>query len=145
LTINQFPVRFSTSLRSYLCNKRSYWYIIFFRCPSGGCNFSVKIFAQNDDWAVEKIIEVSSVHSKQAHPILPSMTVQQIKNVVFSNMKEQWRPSFLLRWSVGYRFFLTEDSCAANGWNFVIEEEHFNPIFGFHRDLCFIMQKQNCW
>ena len=60
-----------------------------FTCPTGGCNFSVNVIAQNDDWAVEKIIEVSSVHGKQAHPNLPSMTVQQIKNVVLSGVKNQ--------------------------------------------------------
>ena len=60
-----------------------------FMCPTGSCNFSVKVIAQNDDWAVEKIIEVSSVHGKQAHPNLPSMTVQQIKNVVLSSVEKQ--------------------------------------------------------
>lgn len=60
-----------------------------FTCPTGVCNFSVKVIAQKDDWPVEKIIEVSSVHGKQAHPNLPSMTVQQIKNVVLSGVKEQ--------------------------------------------------------
>jgi hypothetical protein len=60
-----------------------------FTCPTRGCNFSVKVDAQNSDWAVEKIIEASSVHDKQTHPNLPSMTVQQIKNVVLSDVKKQ--------------------------------------------------------
>jgi type 1 glutamine amidotransferase len=60
-----------------------------FTCPTQGCNFSVKVDTQNGDWAVEKIIEVSSVHDKQTHPNLPSMTVQQIKNVVLSGVKNQ--------------------------------------------------------
>ena len=60
-----------------------------FICPTRGCNFSVKVDTQNDAWAVEKIIEVSSVHDKHAHPNLPSMTVQQIKNIVLSGVKEQ--------------------------------------------------------
>jgi hypothetical protein len=60
-----------------------------FTCPTRGCNFSVKVDTQNDDWAVEKIIEASSVHGKQAHPNLPLMTVQQIKNVVLSGIKKQ--------------------------------------------------------
>ena len=60
-----------------------------FICPTRGCNFSVKVNTQSDDWAVEKIIEVSSVHDKQAHPNLPSMTEQQIKSIVLLGAKEQ--------------------------------------------------------
>jgi len=51
----------------------------------------VKVNTQSDDWAVEKIIEVSSVHDRQAHPNLPSMTVQQIRNIVLSDVKERVR------------------------------------------------------
>ena len=60
-----------------------------FTCPTRGCNFSVKVDTQNDDWAVEKIIEINSFHDKQAHPNLPSMTVQQIKDIVLSGMNRQ--------------------------------------------------------
>jgi hypothetical protein len=59
-----------------------------FTCPTRGCNFSVKVSAQSHDWAVEKIVEVSSVHDKQAHPNLPSMAVHQIRNIVLSAVKE---------------------------------------------------------
>ena len=62
-----------------------------FTCPTRGCNFSVRVDTQSDDWAVEKIIEVSSVHDRQAHPNLPSMTVQQIRNIVLSDVKERVR------------------------------------------------------
>jgi len=48
----------------------------------------VRVDTQSDDWAVEKIIEVSSVHDRQAHPNLPSMTVQQIRNIVLSDVKK---------------------------------------------------------
>jgi len=60
-----------------------------FTCPTRGCNFSVKVDTQNGDWAVEKIIEASSVHDKHTHPNLPSITVRQIKNIVLSGVKEQ--------------------------------------------------------
>lgn len=60
-----------------------------YTCPSGDCNFSVKIIAQNYDWAVEKIVEVSSIHGEHVHPNELPMTLQQIKNVVRSCIKEQ--------------------------------------------------------
>jgi len=58
-------------------------------CPAQGCNFSVKVNTQNSEWALEKIIEVSSFHSKQSHPNLPLITYEQIKNIVLSRGKER--------------------------------------------------------
>jgi hypothetical protein len=58
-------------------------------CPAQGCNFSVKVNTQNSEWALEKIIELSSFHNKQSHPDLPRITHEQIKNIVLSRAQEE--------------------------------------------------------
>ncbi len=58
-----------------------------FTCPAP-CNFEVKVNANNDDEAVDRIIEAGEVHRKQAHPDMPSMTREQLTSVVRSGMKK---------------------------------------------------------
>ena len=58
-----------------------------FKCP-GTCTYEVKVEAQNDDDAVGKIIKTEEVHRKQAHPDMPPMTEEQLKNIVRSGMKK---------------------------------------------------------
>jgi predicted small metal-binding protein len=57
-----------------------------FKCPDP-CNYEVKVDAQNDDEAVNRIIKAGEVHRKQAHPDMPPMTMDQLKNIVRSGMK----------------------------------------------------------
>jgi hypothetical protein len=57
-------------------------------CPVQGCNFSVKVNTQSRDWAVDKIIELSSFHNKQSHPDLPRITYEQIKNIVLPGVQD---------------------------------------------------------
>ena len=58
-----------------------------FKCP-GSCNYEVKVDAQNDDEAIGKIIKAGEVHRKEAHPDMPPMTEEQLKNIVRSGMKK---------------------------------------------------------
>ena len=57
-------------------------------CPVHGCHFSVKVNTQNPDWAVDKIIELSSFHNQQSHPDLPHITHEQIRNMVLPGVQE---------------------------------------------------------
>ena len=57
-----------------------------FTCPAP-CNYEVKVDAGNNDEAVGKIIKAGEVHRKQAHPDMPPMTEEQLKNIVRSGMK----------------------------------------------------------
>ena len=63
-----------------------------FKCP-GACNYALMINAQNDDEAVDRIIETGEVHRKETHPDIPSMTREQLRNIVRSGMKKVMRGS----------------------------------------------------
>jgi predicted small metal-binding protein len=58
-----------------------------FTCPAP-CNYEIKIDAQNDDEALKKIMEAGGVHAKKAHPDMPPMTEEKLKNMFRSGMKK---------------------------------------------------------
>ena len=58
-----------------------------FTCPPP-CNYEIKIDAQNDDEALKKIMEAGAVHAKKAHPDMPPMTEEKLKNMFRSGMKK---------------------------------------------------------
>jgi hypothetical protein len=58
-----------------------------FRCPAP-CNYEIKVDAKNDDEAVERIITAGEAHRMQAHPDMPPMTQEQLRNIVQSGMKK---------------------------------------------------------
>jgi predicted small metal-binding protein len=58
-----------------------------FTCPAP-CNYEIKIDAQNDDEALKKIMEAGVVHAKKAHPNMPPMTEEKLKNMFRSGMKK---------------------------------------------------------
>ncbi len=55
-------------------------------CPSP-CNYTIKVDAQSDDEAIKKIMEEGKDHVKKAHPDMPPMTEDQMKEMVRTNMR----------------------------------------------------------
>jgi predicted small metal-binding protein len=49
----------------------------------------VKVDAQNDDEATNKIMAVGKVHMKDAHSNMPAMSEQQMKDMLKAGMKKE--------------------------------------------------------
>jgi predicted small metal-binding protein len=58
-----------------------------FKCPSP-CNHEIKVDAQNDAEAMNKLMAAGKVHAKGAHPNMPPMSEQQIKDMLKAGMKK---------------------------------------------------------
>ena len=58
-----------------------------FACPAP-CNYEVKVEAQNDDEAMNKLMAEGKVHAEAAHPNMPPMSEQQMKDMLKSGMKK---------------------------------------------------------
>jgi predicted small metal-binding protein len=58
-----------------------------FKCP-GPCHYEIKVDAQNDDEAINKIMAVGKVHMKDAHSNMPPMSEQQMKDMLMAGMKK---------------------------------------------------------
>jgi predicted small metal-binding protein len=58
-----------------------------FKCPSP-CNYDIKVDAQNDDEAINKIMAAGKVHMKDAHANMPPMSEQQMKDMLTAGMKK---------------------------------------------------------
>jgi predicted small metal-binding protein len=58
-----------------------------FTCPAP-CNHEMKVDAQNDDEAINKLMTAGKAHAKEAHPNMPPMTDAQIKNMLKAGMKK---------------------------------------------------------
>jgi predicted small metal-binding protein len=56
------------------------------QCPPP-CNYEIKVEANNDDEAVEKIMQAGAVHIKEAHSDV-KMSEAQMRSMVRSNMKK---------------------------------------------------------
>jgi predicted small metal-binding protein len=52
------------------------------------CNYEIKVDAQTDDEAMTKIIAAGKVHIKEAHPDMPPMPEQQMKDMLKAGMKK---------------------------------------------------------
>jgi predicted small metal-binding protein len=59
-----------------------------FQCPAP-CNYEIKVDAQTDDEAMNKIMAAGQVHAKEAHPDMPSMSEQQMKDMLKAGMKKR--------------------------------------------------------
>jgi predicted small metal-binding protein len=58
-----------------------------FKCPAP-CNQEIKVDAQNDDEAVNKLMAAGKAHAKEAHPKMPPMPDEQMKSMLKSGMKK---------------------------------------------------------
>ncbi len=58
-----------------------------FKCPAP-CNYEIKVDAQNDNEAVDKIMAAGKVHAKSAHPDMPPMSEQKMKDMFKAGMKK---------------------------------------------------------
>lgn len=58
-----------------------------FTCPAP-CNYEIKVDAQNDGEAINKIMAAGKVHAKKAHPDMPPMSEQQMKDMLKAGMKK---------------------------------------------------------
>jgi len=52
------------------------------------CNYEIKVDAQTDNEAMTKIIAAGKVHIKEAHPDMPPMPEQQMKDMLKVGMKK---------------------------------------------------------
>ena len=58
-----------------------------FTCPAP-CNHEMKVDAQNDDEAMNKLIAAGKVHVKEKHPDMPPMSEQEMKDKLKAGMKK---------------------------------------------------------
>jgi predicted small metal-binding protein len=58
-----------------------------FKCPAP-CNYEIKVDAQTDDDAMNKIMAAGQVHVRESHPDMPSMSEQQMKDMLKAGMKK---------------------------------------------------------
>jgi predicted small metal-binding protein len=58
-----------------------------FKCPAP-CNYEIKVDAQNDDEAMNKLMAAGKVHAKEKHPDMPPMSEQQRKDMFKAGMKK---------------------------------------------------------
>jgi predicted aldo/keto reductase-like oxidoreductase len=58
-----------------------------FKCPAP-CNHQIKVDAQNDNEAVDKIMAAGKVHAKAAHPDMPQRSEKQMKDMLKAGMKK---------------------------------------------------------
>jgi predicted small metal-binding protein len=58
-----------------------------FSCPSP-CNYTINVEAQSDEEAIGKIVAAGKVHAKEAHPDMPPMTEQEMKQMVRTGMRK---------------------------------------------------------
>jgi hypothetical protein len=58
-----------------------------FKCPAP-CNQELKVYAQNDDEAMGKLMAAGKVHIKEVHPNMPPMPEQQMKDMLKKGMKK---------------------------------------------------------
>ncbi len=56
------------------------------QCPAP-CNFEIKVEANNDDEAVEKIMQAGAAHKNGAHSDM-KMSEEQMRSMVRANMKK---------------------------------------------------------
>jgi predicted small metal-binding protein len=56
------------------------------QCPPP-CNYEIKVEANNDDEAVEKIMQAGAAHIKEAHSDV-KMSEAQMRSMVRSNLKK---------------------------------------------------------
>jgi len=56
-------------------------------CPAP-CNHAINVDAQSDEEAIGKIVEAGKIHAKEAHPDMLSMTDDQMKGLVRSEMRK---------------------------------------------------------
>jgi len=59
-----------------------------FKCPAP-CNYEIKVDAQNDDDAMNKLMAAGKVHAKEAHPNMPPMPEQKMKDMFKAGMKKR--------------------------------------------------------
>jgi hypothetical protein len=57
-----------------------------FTCPAP-CNHEIKVEANNDDEAINKIMAEGKTHAQKAHPDMPPMTEDQMKLMLRAGMK----------------------------------------------------------
>ncbi len=57
-----------------------------FKCPSP-CNHEITVESKDDEEAMRKIMAAGRVHAAKAHPDMPPMTEQQMKDVLKAGMK----------------------------------------------------------
>jgi len=58
-----------------------------FQCPAP-CNYEIKVDAQTDDEAINKIMAVGKLHAKEAHPEMSPMSEQQMKDMLKAGMEK---------------------------------------------------------
>jgi hypothetical protein len=58
-----------------------------FQCPAP-CSKEIKVDAVSDDEAINKLMTAGKVHAKEAHPNMPAMSEQQMKDMVKAGMKK---------------------------------------------------------
>jgi hypothetical protein len=58
-----------------------------FKC-TGPCHYEIMVDARTDDEAMNKIMIVGKVHMKDAHSNMPSMSEQQMKDMLMAGMKK---------------------------------------------------------
>ena len=58
-----------------------------FKCPAP-CNYEIKVDSQTDDEAMNKIMAAGQIHAKEAHPDMPPMSEEQMKDMLKAGMKK---------------------------------------------------------
>ena len=58
-----------------------------FTCPAP-CKYEIKVDANSDGEAVDKIMAEGIKHAKTDHPDMPPMTEGQMKSVILTGMKK---------------------------------------------------------
>jgi hypothetical protein len=58
-----------------------------FKCPAP-CNHEIKVDAQNDEEAMNKLMAAGKVHAKEKHSDMPAMSEQQMKDMLKTGMKK---------------------------------------------------------
>jgi predicted small metal-binding protein len=58
-----------------------------FKCPAP-CNYEITVDAQTDDEAMNKIMAAGQVHARESHPDMPSMSEQQMKDMLKAGTKK---------------------------------------------------------
>ena len=58
-----------------------------FKCPAP-CNKELNVDALTDDEAINKLMAAGKGHAKEAHPNMPPMSEQQMKDMLKAGMKK---------------------------------------------------------
>lgn len=59
-----------------------------FTCPAPGCGHITTVEANTDDDAVDKFMTAGGEHAKTAHPAMPMMPEEQMRQMVRTGMKK---------------------------------------------------------